>query len=86
VRIDGHVFDLVVDGDLPALDVFASGRRAAAHVETARMRAAASVRSRDEAAGSGNVVSPMPGKVVKVLVSEGDEIAVGAPLVVVEAM
>jgi propionyl-CoA carboxylase alpha chain len=35
---------------------------------------------------AGGLVAPMPGKVVKVLVSEGDLVAAGAPLVVLEAM
>ncbi len=34
----------------------------------------------------GDIVSPMPGKVVKVLIRPGDEVEKGAPLVVVEAM
>ncbi len=38
------------------------------------------------AAGPEKVVSQMPGKVVRVLVAEGDEVEVGAGLVVVEAM
>ena len=37
-------------------------------------------------AGSGMVVAPMPGKVVKVLVAVGDTVGAGQPLVVVEAM
>ena len=37
-------------------------------------------------AGSGAVTAPMPGKVIAVLVQVGDEVAAGAPLVVVEAM
>jgi 3-methylcrotonyl-CoA carboxylase alpha subunit len=37
-------------------------------------------------AGSGTVVAPMPGKVVKVLIAPGDTVAPGQPLVVVEAM
>lgn len=37
-------------------------------------------------AGSGIVVAPMPGKVGRVLVSAGDAVAVGQPLVVLEAM
>jgi acetyl/propionyl-CoA carboxylase alpha subunit len=37
-------------------------------------------------AGSGSVVAPMPGKVVKVLVAAGDTVTAGQPLVVVEAM
>ena len=35
---------------------------------------------------AGGLVAPMPGKVVKVLVGEGQEVAQGAPLVVLEAM
>jgi biotin carboxyl carrier protein len=38
------------------------------------------------AAGPEKVVSQMPGRVVRVLVAEGDEVEVGAGLVVVEAM
>lgn len=41
-----------------------------------------------EAAGSGEqrIVAPMPGRVVRVLVSAGDEVQARQPLVVVEAM
>jgi len=35
---------------------------------------------------AGGLVAPMPGKVVKVLVTEGQEVAASAPLVVLEAM
>ncbi|GAB4816461.1 hypothetical protein N2152v2_003507 [Parachlorella kessleri] len=35
---------------------------------------------------AGTVVTPMPGKIVKVFVSAGDEVSEGQPLVVVEAM
>ncbi|KAF6259823.1 carbamoyl-phosphate synthase L chain, ATP binding domain-containing protein, partial [Scenedesmus sp. NREL 46B-D3] len=37
-------------------------------------------------ASHGQLTSPMPGKVVKLLVSEGDEVAKGQPLLVIEAM
>ena len=39
-----------------------------------------------EQAVAGGLVAPMPGKVVKVLVAEGQEVAAGSPLVVLEAM
>ena len=39
-----------------------------------------------EGAVAGALVAPMPGKVVKVLVTVGQEVAQGAPLVVLEAM
>jgi biotin carboxyl carrier protein len=87
VRIGGRVIDLVLDGEPPNLQVFASGRRAGVRVESARMRAANALRNRSGAGGSGGILtSPMPGKVVKVLVKEGDEVSEGTPLVVVEAM
>jgi biotin carboxyl carrier protein len=86
VRLDGRVLDLVVDSKGPDWDVFASGRRASVRVESARSRAAASVRSQDTKGGDALVLSPMPGKVVKVLVKEGDEVSAGTPLIVVEAM
>ena len=86
VRVEGRVFDLVVDGAPPGLSVFASGRRAQVAVESAHQRAAASVRAGTKASSVGLVVSPMPGKVVKVLVKEGDDVEPGRPLVVVEAM
>ena len=41
----------------------------------------------DASAGGGGIIkAPMPGNVVKVMVAEGDEVAVGTSIVVVEAM
>jgi glutaconyl-CoA/methylmalonyl-CoA decarboxylase subunit gamma len=86
IGVDGRVYDLVLDGELPHVEVSASGQRATVDIETARMRAAASVRGQGGAASGGVVKSPMPGKVVKLLVKEGDAVEAGTPLVVVEAM
>ncbi len=86
VRLGGRVLDLIVDGKPPELSVFASGRRALVRVESERLRAAAAVRSGRAAGSEGLVSSPMPGKVVKLLVAEGDTVAEGAPVAVVEAM
>jgi biotin carboxyl carrier protein len=36
--------------------------------------------------GSGSLTAPMPGRVVKILVSEGEVVAQGAPAIIVEAM
>jgi biotin carboxyl carrier protein len=36
--------------------------------------------------GSGSLTAPMPGRVVKILVSEGEAVAQGAPAIIVEAM
>ena len=86
VRVDARVVDLTVEGSPPDIGVVASGHRSYVRVVSERQRAADAAK---KAAGSGgdNVLkSPMPGRVVKVLVKEGDEVAAGQPLVVVEAM
>jgi biotin carboxyl carrier protein len=36
--------------------------------------------------GSGSLTAPMPGRVVKILVSDGEVVAQGAPAIIVEAM
>ena len=41
---------------------------------------------RPDADGPENLVTPMPGKVVRVLVSEGDDVEAGQGVIVVEAM
>jgi len=38
------------------------------------------------AAGGGTMLSPMPGKIVKILVQEGDSVAEGQTLLIMEAM
>ncbi|WP_321394639.1 acetyl/propionyl/methylcrotonyl-CoA carboxylase subunit alpha [Emcibacter sp.] len=40
----------------------------------------------EEAGGSGVIVTPMPGKVSRLMVAEGDEVEAGQPLLVLEAM
>ena len=86
LQIGERVFDVVLEGALPEVGAWVSGRRVRATVESARMRAAGGVRGKSAEGADGNVLSPMPGKVVKVLVAEGDEVAAGVPVVVVEAM
>jgi len=84
--IDHQVVDLSIEGALPDVDVIARGHRLHVKVESERMRALASAPGHKSGAGAGAVVSPMPGRVLKVLVAEGEQVLVGAALVVVEAM
>jgi biotin carboxyl carrier protein len=86
LQLGDRVFDVVLEGELPKVGAWVSGRRAALTIESARMRAAAGVRSLSPEGSDGTVTSPMPGRVIKLLVAEGDEVAAGAPVVVVEAM
>ena len=87
LSIDHHIVELRMEGAPPAIGVVAGGHRFYAKVESERMRAlSAALGGKGSAEGAGTVHSPMPGRVLKVLVAEGDVVAVGAALVVVEAM
>lgn len=87
MRVDGQMLDLWMEGAPPDVGVIASGRRFYARAESERMRAlAAAGHGKGGGKGDGVVTSPMPGRVLKVLVHEGDVVEAGAPLVVVEAM
>jgi biotin carboxyl carrier protein len=82
VLIDGRPIRAVVARDGAALAVALGGtlHDFVLAPPGEQMPAAASRR------GSGRVIAPMPGKVLSVLVRPGDPIAVGQPLVVLEAM
>ncbi|GAC1393451.1 MAG: acetyl-CoA carboxylase biotin carboxyl carrier protein subunit [Polyangiales bacterium] len=86
VRVDGRVLDLTIEGEPPEVGVVASGHRAYVRVESERLRAAAAVKRRDGGASEKVLLAPMPGRVAKVLVAVGDEVAAGQGVMVVEAM
>jgi biotin carboxyl carrier protein len=86
VRVDGHVVDLTTEGAPPEIGAVASGHRSYVRVESERMRAAAQAKKATATTADKTVKSPMPGRVVKVLVAKGDSVAVGQGLVVLEAM
>jgi glutaconyl-CoA/methylmalonyl-CoA decarboxylase subunit gamma len=86
VRIDGQVVDLTVEGSPPEVGAVASGHRSYVRVESERMRAAEQAKKTSVGGGDRVVKSPMPGRVVKVLVAKGDSVEVGGGLVVLEAM
>jgi biotin carboxyl carrier protein len=83
IRIGERSVELWLEGAPPKLGVIADGQRFFASVESERMRIRAASKP---AAGGEEVKSPMPGRVVRVLVKEGDEVETGAPVIVVEAM
>lgn len=86
IHVDGHVMDLTVEGSPPNLGVVGSGQRTYVKVESDRMRAAAKAMGPGASAKERDVRSPMPGRVVKILVAVGDEVAPNQAVVVVEAM
>ena len=84
--VDGHVVDLTIEGQMPKLGVVANGHRLYLEAESERGRAARAAKSRGSSQGEDTVASPMPGRVMKLLVAVGDEVAAGQALIVVEAM
>jgi biotin carboxyl carrier protein len=86
VRVGDRVFDLWLDGNGPNVRFVGGGVRAEAVVESERSRIGARASRASARGGGGTVCAPMPGRVVKVLVAEGETVEPGRPLVVVEAM
>jgi len=90
--IPGGVISMVVDGR--SLTARVARRDGGLAVWVAGRRFDLETGAADDAVGgarhggraSGSVKAPMPGTVVKVLVKEGDEVALGQSLVIVEAM
>jgi biotin carboxyl carrier protein len=87
LRRDGdlsHDVQVTPTGSRSEMLVTLSGRTVAVSVNARHTRRAAA----DAAAGDGEqaVTAPMPGRVVRVLVSAGDEVAARQGVVVIEAM
>jgi glutaconyl-CoA/methylmalonyl-CoA decarboxylase subunit gamma len=86
VRINGKVVDLTTEGTPPELGAIASGHRAYVRVESERLRAAEAAKKGAHSGSDKVIKSPMPGRIVKVMVKVGDVVAAGGPLFVMEAM
>lgn len=86
ILVDGRVVDLTTEGVPPDVGCIAGGHRSYVRVESDRMLAAAAARRSSTTTSEKLLKSPMPGRIVRVLVAEGDEVEPGQPLVVVEAM
>lgn len=86
VRVNGRVVDLTTEGTPPEMGAVASGHRSYVRVESERMRSAEQAKKGGAKGGDKAVKSPMPGRVVKVLVAKGDAVQPGQGLLVLEAM
>jgi propionyl-CoA carboxylase alpha chain len=85
--IDGRPISVQVRPVLNGFDLFHRGVETRAYVYTEREAAAARLMPPKKAADSGKAVRcPMPGLVVSISVSEGQEVKAGETLAVVEAM
>lgn len=86
IRVAGRMVDLTVEGQPPEVGAIASGHRSYVRVESERQRAAAAAKKTTTGGGDKIIKSPMPGRVVRVLVQEGAQVEAGATLCVIEAM
>lgn len=86
VRVGGRMVDLTTEGHPPELGAVASGHRSYVRVESERQRAAAAAKKGATSGGDKHVKSPMPGRVVRILVAANDQVVAGQTLCVVEAM
>ena len=93
VKVDGKVFEVEVEkvGGAPkSLSMADFGQPAAPAAPAAPQAAPAAAPQAapaPAASGSGeNVVAPMPGNILKVLVNDGDQVSAGDVVVILEAM
>ena len=78
-------FGVSIEGDSHRAGITIAGHFYDIEIEDERERAALAA-ARAAGAGGGSVKSVMPGVVVSLLASEGDEVEEGQPLLVLEAM
>ncbi len=78
--LHGRSYEVRVDGDR----VTVAGRRLNTEVRNPRRWNPASADPRGE--GRGTLKAPMPGKVIRLLVQQGDQVKSGQGIVVIEAM
>jgi len=81
--IDGRSYEVKIESAGEGYCAAVNGRRYEIHARDPQRRQRGSAAGRS---GRQKVASPMPGKVARVLVKEGDEIAAGQGVAVVEAM
>ncbi|MGA2132565.1 MAG: biotin/lipoyl-containing protein [Bryobacteraceae bacterium] len=84
VLLDGRSYEARVEDSNGSVIVFIDGHRFAVEIRDPRRRSRAT--GRPGAEGRLDVVAPMPGKVVRLLVAQGDTVEAGQGLLVVEAM
>lgn len=86
VRVDGRMVDLTTEGAPPEIGAIASGHRSYVRVESERQRAAAAAKRGGGTSTEKVVRSPMPGRVIKLLVAPDAAVTAGQTLCVIEAM
>jgi len=85
-RSCSHEVTLAVGAQAGALNVRVDGAPLAVCVNGTRRLGRKAEGAQTNGSGPLRVVAPMPGKIVRVLVSAGDAVQIGQPLIVIEAM
>ncbi len=80
IKVDDKLEEIFLE---PLQEVLASGPDAPVSTDT---RSDAAKGERPKPSGPGDVTTPMPGRVVKILVAEGATVAADEPVIVIEAM
>lgn len=90
VRPEGQVAQrrVTLDGQTTPASVAIAGRGLSVAVKSAREAALEAALAERAGAGGGasRLAAPMPGRVIKVLVAEGESVRQGAPVIIIEAM
>lgn len=87
VRVGVGIVEVAVEGASSGQEAFVTGRHTALFVESERARASDPARTSGGARPGGAIVrSPMPGRVVRVLIAAGQTVDAGQGVVVLEAM
>ena len=89
-RLDDNLYSIIINGQSLTIGTFKQGKQVQVfHAGNLYELEAISDRELSRSGGMGSgleIVAPMPSRVVKLLKGEGDEVAEGDPVVVVEAM
>jgi len=82
---EGRSYGVSIEGNTTEVDITLAGYDYHVELENERERAAHAA-ARAASRGGGDVKAVMPGMVVKLLISEGETVTKGTPLLVLEAM
>lgn len=87
LRVDGKSYLVQISGNNSHLEILIDGEYYPVQVEDERMRALRELMSKSKSAsGEIGIAAPIPGLITKINVAEGDTVAAGDSLLVLEAM
>ncbi len=85
--LNHHSYEIAVEEERQGYTILVQGNQFHVRVEDERQRRLMSGRNQlAPPSGDTQVTAPIPGRIIKVEVAEGDEVQVGQPLLILEAM